>query len=279
MKTAFKILMLIVVAACLIYAFFGLGNKTKDMVCTGMELEMRDSLQLGLINEAQVEEAIRKHKITFEGKKISDINMSDIQRKLSESPYIDTVECDLTSTGKVHLTVVPMAPVLHVMTASGEDYYLDRHGATMPVGNIKANLIIATGNITKDIAQKGLTYFANVVLQDEYWRTQIQQIEVKSTTDVRLYTRIADHTVQLGGLDELEAKLANLRTFYEKALPVTGWNKYTTIDVGYKDIVVGERDEKHVRKHVSAAPAPAPVVQEGEANNAAPANAGSTPNQ
>lgn len=248
MKTAFKILMLLVVAGCLVYTFFGLGKKTEDVVCTGLELEMRDSLQLGLINEAQVQEAIRKHKIVFEGRKISEINMGDIEQKLCESPYIDTVEYDLTSAGKVHLTVVPMAPVLHVIANNGEEYYLDRHGATMPIGDIRANLTIATGNITKSLASKELAAFACVLQGDTYWREQVQQVEVINSHDVRLYTRIADHTVQLGGFENIADKLANLRTFYEKALPVTGWNKYSTIDVGYTDIVVGQCPEQQKKR-------------------------------
>lgn len=244
MKTAFKILMLLVVAGFLIYSFVGVEEKTEDMLCTGMELEIKDSLQLGLITETQVREVIQKQHITFEGKKISDINMSAIEHTLSQSPYIDTVICNLTSSSKVHLSVITMIPALHVMANNGDEYYLDRRGTTMPVGSVLGNLIIATGNITKAYAQKELSNFARFIQDNEYWHEQIQQIHVVKPNDVRVYTRIADHTVLLGDLSNLSDKLNNLQTFYEKGLPVTGWNKYTTINVAYKDIVVGKRKEE-----------------------------------
>lgn len=256
MKTAFKILMLLIVAGFLIYSFVGVEEKTEDMLCTGMELEIKDSLQLGLITETQVREVIQKHHITFDGKKISEINMGEIEHTLSQSPYIDTVKCNLTSASKVHMTVYTMTPALHVMSNGGEEYYIDRHGSTMPVGSIQGNLVIATGNISKEFAQKELSNLARFIQDNSYWHDQIQQIHVIKSTDVRMYTRIADHTVLLGNLNDLPEKFNNLKVFYEKGLPATGWNKYTTIDVGYKNIVVGKRKDGK-KKPTYQAPTPA----------------------
>lgn len=275
MKTVFKILMLLIVAGFLIYSFVGVEEKTEDILCTGMELEIRDSLQLGLITETQIREVIQKNHITFDGKKISDINMGAIEHTLSQSPYIDTVKCDLTSASKVHMTVYTMIPALHVMANNGDEYYLDRRGSTMPVGSIQGNLIIATGNITKEYAKQELSNFARFIQDNDYWHEQIQQIHVVKPTDVRLYTRIADHTVLLGNLDNLEDKLNNLKVFYEKGLPVTGWNKYTAIDVAYKDIVVGKRKDGK-KKPIYQAPAPVATETPAQPNAENAAAAGNT---
>lgn len=269
MKTVFKILMLLIVAGFLIYSFVGVEEKTEDMLCTGMELEIEDSLELGLITETQVREVIQKNHITFDGKKISEINISAIEHTLSQSPYIDTVICNLTSASKVRMTVYTMIPALHVMANNGDEYYLDRRGTTMPVGSIQGNLIIATGNITKDYAKKELSNFARFIQDNNYWHEQIQQIHVVKPTDVRLYTRIADHTILLGDLSNLEDKLSNLKVFYEKGLPATGWNKYTAIDVAYKDIVVGKRKEEK-KKPVYQAPEPVVADAPAQANAEAP---------
>lgn len=279
MKTVFKILMLLVVAGFLIYSYFGVEEKTEDTLCTGMELEIEDSLQLGLITETQVREVIQKHGITFEGKKISDINMSAIEHTLSESPYIDTVICTLKSNSKVHMSVITLTPALHVMANNGDEYYLDRRGSTMPVGSVLGNLIIATGNISKSYAKKELSNFARFIQDNNYWHEQIQQIHVEKPNDVRLYTRIADHTVLLGDLSDLEEKLDNLQTFYEKGLPVTGWNKYTTINVAYKDIVVGKRKEAK-KKPIYQAPVevqPQPNAETPQQNEAQAQPGATTP--
>lgn len=244
MKSALKILLILAIAAILIISFFGIGGNKEEMVCKGVELHVEDSLSMGLINENDVRTIIAEKKIQFGGKKISEINMGNIERTLSQSPYIDTVVCSLTPTGMVSLFVMPKIPALHVMAANGEEYYLDRKGADMPVGYITGNLTIATGNITKDFARKKLAPIARCIQDSTFWRAQVQQIDVVSSHDIRLYTRFADHTVLLGEPTDIADKLYRLKIFYEKGLPETGWNKYETINVDYKGIVIGKRREK-----------------------------------
>ncbi len=241
MKTAFKILLILAVAAVLVVSFIGIDKKADEIECAGMELEVEDSLSLGLISKEEVLHIINEKKITFEGRKISDINMSHIERTLIASPYIDTVLCSLTASNKVHLTVVPKIPTLHVMADNGEEYYLDRRGDDMPVGNISGNLAIATGKIDKKFAHDKLAPLACCIQDSAFWRAQIQQIDVVKPYDVRLYTRIADHTILLGEPTNIPDKLWRLRVFYQKGLKETGWNKYETINLEYDDIVIGKR--------------------------------------
>ena len=80
MKTALKILMLIVVAGFLIVSFIGIDDKAEDKMCTGMELMVEDSLSLGLINQDEILNIIKKKKISFAGKKIKEINMGYVER-------------------------------------------------------------------------------------------------------------------------------------------------------------------------------------------------------
>lgn len=233
--------MILAVAGLLVWSFIGVDDEAEDKVCTGWNLTVEDSLSLGLVSQEEVMDIIKAKKIVFQGKKISDINMSYIERTLSESPYIDTVTCALTAAGKVQLTVVPKMPTLHVMADNGEEYYLDRRGDNMPIGKLTGNLCIATGKITKDFARKHLTELANCIQDSTFWRAQVQQIDVVGEHDVRLYTRIADHTILLGDPVDIPQKFWQLRAFYEKGLPKTGWDTYESISVEYTDIVIGKR--------------------------------------
>lgn len=245
MKTAFKIFLILAVAAALVVSFSGIfKHDAEDMICTGMELEVEDSLSLGLIDKDEVLDIMKKEKISFEGKKISDINIGQIEQRISESEYIDTVTCAISASGKIKLSVIPKIPALHIIAKNGEEYYMDRRGSTMPTGNITGNLCIATGNITKKMAHDKLAGLARCIQDSAFWNANVQQIEVKSETDVRLYTRIADHVIQLGDPTyNLTDKLWRLRVFYAKGLPVAGWNKYKAISVEYDNIVIGRTNE------------------------------------
>ena len=245
MKSALKILLILAIAAFLVISFFKIGGEEKEIVCKGLDLHVEDSLSLGLISKDEVLGIIREKKMVFEGKKISDINMGHVERALCQSPYIDTVTYALTASGKVHLTVIPKIPALHVMADNGEEYYLDRRGTDMPVGNITGNLTIATGRITKSFAQKKLAPLACDIQDDSFWRAQVQQTDVCADYDIRLFTRFTDHIILLGEPNNIQDKLWRLRVFYEKGMPETGWNKYKTISVEYDNIVIGKRDEKN----------------------------------
>ncbi len=241
MKTAFKVLLILVVATILIISIVKGHDKANEMKCTDVELVVEDSLSLGLINKNQVNAIIREKNIKLVGVPISELNLSGVEDTLCASPYIDTVKSTLTASGKIALTVIPQIPTLHIFADNGQEYYLDRRGNAMPIGKITGNLVIATGKITKKFAKKHLAPMARYIQDNKFWRSQIQQIEVVSPTDVRLHTRISDHVVLLGEPTHIQDKLWRLKVFYQKGLKETGWNKYKTINVEYDNIVIGSR--------------------------------------
>lgn len=245
MKSAFKIILILAVIAFVIVSVVSIDDKSEDTKCTGMELNINDSLSMGMIGKEDIAKIIDNKKISVEGKKISELNLGNIERILSENPYIDTATCALTSSGVVKINVVPRIPVLHVITNNGEEYYLDRRGISMPLSDNIENLCIATGKISKDFAKQKLAPMACCIQDNEFWRAQIQQIEVRGEYDILVYTRFSDHVVQFGKAENVADKLWRLKAFYDNALSVVGWNKYETINVGYDGIVIGEKKNKN----------------------------------
>lgn len=244
MKTALKYILILAVAAFLVVSMMGVLGKSSDMLCTGLQLEMDDSLKMGLIDKAEVESILVKNHMVFDNKKKNEINLGNLERMLSQSPYIDTALASFNASGKLILKVVPRMPAIHVMAKNGEEYYLDRNGADMPVGSINGNLVIATGNINKKFAKTKLAPLGCCLQDSSFWRSQVQQIDVVNEYDVRMYTRVADHVVLLGDLDSIPSKLHRLRVFYQQGLPQTGWNKYETVSVEYQGIVIGKKKEE-----------------------------------
>ena len=264
MKTAFKILMILVVAGFLVWSFVGLDKKADNRVCQGVELIVEDSLSLGLISEDDINEVLKSNKMTFVGRKLTDINMGNVERTLSQSPYIDTVMCSINAGGSIILKVFPKVPALYVMPNRGTAYYLDRRGSDMPVGNLTGNLCVATGNITKEFARKRLSTIARCIQDSTFWRAQVQQIDVVDEHDIRLYTRFADHVILLGDARNLPDQLWRLRVFYTKGLSEIGWDKYESINVAYDGIVIGTTPDDGRRdfipEFIPEAPTSVPAV-------------------
>ena len=76
---------------------------------------------------------------------------------------------------------------------------------------------------------------------DSFWSAQIDQIYVDNNDDIDLIPRVGNQQIHLGSTEDYEAKFRNLEAFYDKVLPEVGWNKYSVINLEYKDQIVCKR--------------------------------------
>lgn len=237
MKNVIKIILLIAVAAYLVFAVTQFAKPAEDHTCEALDIRIADSLTTDFVSEDYVHHILDKNKVYVEGQKLSQININDIEQFLKDDPYIDSVSVYCTAANHICINVIPVQPILHVMTQN-EDYYLDRNGVTMPVGNFNIDLCIATGNITKDFARKDLIELAEYIHANEFWNSQIEQLHVVSQNNIELYPRVGEHVILLGSTENLADKMERLMLFYRKGLPKVGWNKYKTINLAYEGQIV-----------------------------------------
>ena len=244
MKIATKIILLIGVVGYLIFAIAKLSQPAEDVTCCAVEILFQDSLQEGFVQEGDVQNILAHNKISPEGQHLCRIDMPNIEKKLTQNPYIKSALCYHTSEGKLCILVSLMQPILHVIANNGEEYYLDRTGENMPIGNFNLNLCIATGNITKEYAKKELASMAEYIHDNDFWNKQIEQITVSSKDEVTLYPRVGNHTIVLGNTQNYKDKLDRMLLFYEKGLPKVGWNRYKTINLAFNGQIVCTKRDK-----------------------------------
>ena len=240
MKTAFKIFMLLAVVGYLIFAVCRFGEHAENRTCEGICVEIIDSIPIpeGFVTEAYIRSVLTRNKISPEGMKIRDINLEQIEQLMYEESHIERAICFFNTSGMLCIQVVPQHPVLHVISQKGEDYYLASNGLTMSTGSFNVDLCVATGNVTKKFASEQLLDLAVFILDDLFWREQIEQIHVVSPDQIELYPRVGQHVIELGSVDNFQEKLHRLRTFYREGLERVGWNKYRTISLAYDNQVV-----------------------------------------
>ena len=105
--------------------------------------------------------------------------------------------------------------------------------------------------IQKKVNLNELFDFIVSLQDDDFWSNQITQIHVYPNLDVELIPRVGSHIIYLGSVNNAQQKLAKLFTFYKEGLPRVGWNRYTRIDLRYRDQVVCVKPE----------PAPEPEIK------------------
>lgn len=172
------------------------------------------------------------------------ISTKSLERELSKHPLIDEAECYKTPSGKVCVEVTQRIPILRVMSANGQNYYLDNKGTIMPPeAKCVAHRVIVTGNVEKSFAMKDLYKFGVFLHNNKFWDAQIEQIHVLPDQNIELVPRVGDHLVYLGKLENFENKLARLKEFYKKGLNRVGWNKYSRINLEFSNQIICTKRE------------------------------------
>jgi len=228
----------IILAYLLFVVFYLNPHSKKDSICKDIRIDVVDTLEHHYLNDADIANSLAKAGLSPVGKDLSTVDAAAIENKLEENRLIKRAECYKTIDGTVRIKVYQREPVLRVFTTK-ESYYIDNKGEKMPVpDNFAAYLPVASGFIDDDYAKKQLFEFVSFLQQDKFWNYQIKQIYVNQNGDVELTPAVGNQQIILGKIEDYKDNLEKLRLFYEKGLSKVGWNKYSVINLKYKNQVV-----------------------------------------
>ena len=135
-------------------------------------------------------------------------------------------------------SVTLKVPLVRVMNNRGQDFYVDSKGEILSQHSLAVQLPLATGYIDRKFASDQLLKVVAAIDRSEFWKAQVEQINVTREGQIELVPRVGDHLLILGTPDNIEGKLDRLMNFYENGLDNVGWNKYRSISVAYDNQVV-----------------------------------------
>ena len=238
-KKIFIILFAAALVAYILFSVFFMGSKNEEVVCKSIKVVVVDTLKSHFIGKKEIENILKNSGLKIVGEKMNKINTGLIEKKLEENKLIKKAECYKTIGGSMKIEIYQKIPVIRIISHSG-NYYVDNEKAIMPVSeNFTAHLPVATGYIDKEFATTKLYNFALFLQNNKYWDSQIEQINVLPNKDIELTPRTGNFQIILGSLDDdYVDNLEKLKLFYDKGLNKVGWNRYSVINLKYKNQVV-----------------------------------------
>lgn len=242
MRTFVKLILLFGLIAYLIFALSQFANYGDQTPCKQVIFTIADSSRAAFITAAEADHILQKSGEYPIGKPMEQVDGQKIEAALLKNAFVDSVSCYKSPNGVVNILLMQRLPLMRIMAANGDDYYIDEKGNIMNPQGYVADLVVATGDITKEYSRKELTKMGRFLHSNDFWNNQIEQINVTPRRHLQLVTRVGAHTIEFGTTDQLERKFRNLRTFYEKVLPEVGWNKYSEISVEHVAQIVGTRN-------------------------------------
>ena len=239
LKKILSILSVVVLAGYLVYSLAAMTDRHEDTrLCRGVDLNITDSLQFVLNEEEMVLAVLQEHSIDPVGLPLEEIDPERIEATLLMHPLVGKVQCYKTGGDMLRINLSSKVPLVRVINNRGQDFYVDSRGEILTQRSLAVQLPVATGYIDRQFAAGELLEVVRVIDQSEFWKAQVEQINVTKDGQIELVPRVGDHLLILGTADNVEAKLDRLMNFYEKGLDNVGWNKYRSVSVAYENQVV-----------------------------------------
>ncbi len=236
------------------------GKKMQSVKFKGVTVNIDYSNNHFFVNEDDIKEYFEDmgyKKDTL----LSAVNIALLERQIENHPAIESAEVYETIGGTVHVKVKQRNPIVRIYNRKKDSFYIDEKGYLMPFSTkYSPRVLIANGHIYDDfISYVGknindldpetdslprhfmlakILAVARYINQSEFWKAQIQQLYVNEQFEMELIPRVGNHIIVIGDTTNLNEKFEKLRIFYQKGLPNAGWNKYSVINLKYKNQVV-----------------------------------------
>jgi cell division protein FtsQ len=229
----------------------------KKVLCSGVSIDIRDSSEYHFVTKRGLLNTIYASGRVL-GKPVGNLDVTGMEKRVKEMRELKVAEVYVASDGIIHVYADQRDPVMRVMPDGGGDYFVDREGVVVRKRNLyNPRLHVVGGNITisrkmldgvsvldttiKNSILKDIYYMIEYIDDDDFWSAQIDQVYVDKNNEIDLVPRVGNHLIHLGTVDNLDGKLRNLEAFYDKVLPEVGWNKYSVINLEYRDQIVCKR--------------------------------------
>jgi len=238
-KKILSILCVLLLAGYLVFSAVAMTDRHEDVrMCKGVDLHITDSLDIELIDENMILSLLQEQSVDPVGLPLDGIDLERIEQTLRLHPLVGNVECYKTGGDMLRINISSKVPLVRVMNNRGQDFYVDSKGEILSQHSLAVQLPLATGYIDRKFASDQLLKVVAAIDRSEFWKAQVEQINVTREGQIELVPRVGDHLLILGTPDNIEGKLDRLMNFYENGLDNVGWNKYRSISVAYDNQVV-----------------------------------------
>ncbi len=236
MKNKWRILKILVTVA--IFGFllsFSLKRfNEKKIDEKSITVKLNDSkTPVYFIDEKDIRKIVENYNPT---KKVGDIEIPSLEKKLNELPAVDSANVYLNLNGKLNVDIKQRVPVFR-LNNGGKGFYVDKKGIEFPISkNYSHPCMLVSGDVKKSEYKK-LVELVEKIDKDSFCKNFFVGI-TKENGNYNLLTNEGFYKVEIGDLDRIDFKVKGFKTFVEKYLIDQNPDKYSKISVKYDNQIV-----------------------------------------
>lgn len=226
-----------------------IANKDRRAEINEVRFNISSPTNMYLINENDLKKYLYQFVDTLEQSLKSQISLFQLERILSENTHIHSVEVYFDRQSNIHIDVDLKKPLLRYIKRASRGFYISEDGTKINWSpNYTPRLIVVRGNLAEETVNDTinpefsnqlqlLAYCGEKIQSSSYLQSIVDEISFKSESDIQLVSKIGNAKVLLGDTTDLVEKLDRFEVFYKEAYARMGWEKYSQVDVRFKDKV------------------------------------------
>lgn len=239
----------IILASGVVVLLVAAMSKKNTERIRGVEIKISGIQNNYFIDKNEVLKILEK----VNGKKLDrasfrSLNLTAMEKQLLQNDWIRKAELFFDNNKVLQVKVTEREPIARIFTVSGASFYIDSSLDKLPLSDkYSARLPVFTGfpKEVRVLKKKDSVLLNNIKILSEYinthlfWMAQIDQLDITPDGDFELIPKLGNQLIRFGNADNYEQKFNKLLAFYKKVETNVGWNKYSVLDIRYKNQVVG----------------------------------------
>jgi cell division protein FtsQ len=237
------------------------NKKEREVKAENIDITVNTTGQNDFVDEDDVKEFFNERQDKLLNAEVKNININALEKALNSHPAIENADFSVDVNGDIKINVTQRTPLVRVLTMGGESYYIDTQSKLMPLSDkYTARVLVVNGEIhepysrrymfsVNDIAKNeifsevslldDIYEMANYITKDTLLNSLIHQLSVNKEKEFEMYPSIGNHKIIFGDATDIAEKFEKLKLFYREGLNKTdNWNKYSTVNLKYKNQVV-----------------------------------------
>ncbi len=246
MKIVINIISYSIFFYILIFFYQFINEKKENVSCYAVKIKIEQNEDNNFISEKDIWDILNDKNDTIFNKKIQEIDISKIEKKIKEHNSIENAEVYKTINGKLNIEIKERTPILRIIDENNNSIYVDKKGIIMSLSKkYTARVLFANGkinlknkNLSKDKSFLNLYKIASYIYNKDFWNAQIQQIYINEKEEFELVPKVGSHIILFGKAKNINKKFENLKIFYKNLQKNFFWNKYKTINLKFENQIV-----------------------------------------
>jgi len=220
-------------------------QQKNNRLCKEVRIDITGAEQHLFIDEKDVLDLLNENGPVI-GRPIAQLNLRQMESQVEQNKWVKNAEMFFNNNQVLQISIEERQPVARVFQTNGRSFYLDTAAVLLPLSSkLSARVPVFTGLPAQPQPDSALLQqviaMARYIQADSFFSAQVSQIDITPNRQFEIVPLVGDQLVRFGDASDLENKFKRLKAFYRSAWLQYGINTYETLDLQFKNQVVGVR--------------------------------------